>query len=288
MQIRRLFFLLFIFIALPLTANVKQVLAVADSLYGIGEHNLALIEYRRYLCFEAPELVHSLSYQRLALCYRDLSEADLALKYIESAIYSSENDSLRANYTIDKAIILMTKQNYGLADFVLRRLILVHKNPEISQRARLALALNYVLQANWIEAKNSLQSYASEMNRTDDTDLINIYQLLDELSQVKAKDAKKAKKLSTWIPGAGQLYSGDYRNAANSFVINAGITYWLVDATMHRHLLDLYPIAFLLWKYYQGSRYHAERICLQHNAEEKQRHIKAAAESMAPLWKKGQ
>jgi tetratricopeptide (TPR) repeat protein len=262
----------------------NPILSVADSLYTNQNYNQAITEYKRYLFNQDNQVENSDIYVRISRCYRQLSQPEQSIKYIDTAIFNAENDSLRSLRRIDKTHLLMSMQNYSLAEFILIREIQFCKYPSIVNQAKLTLSLDYILQTKWKEAKITLVEYGNYNGITDTDDFQALIVCLDEIQSVPLKDPAKAKELSTFFPGAGQFYCKDYTNSANALVINGLIVTWAVNSVLTRELLDVYPIVFLFWKYYQGNRFRAELLCKQYNEALQKKNISNATNKMSVLW----
>ena len=263
---------------------INPVLAVADSLYKNESYNQAITEYKRYVFLENKKDINSDVYVTISKCYRKLSQPDLSLKYIDAAIFNAETDSLRSIRRVDKAIILMSMQKYSLAEFILVREIQFSRYPEITNKANLTLSLDYALQSKWTEAENAIKQYADKDNTVNPEDIKSVVNCLEEVQSRPLKDPVKAKRLSTFFPGAGQFYCGDIANGTNALALDSALLGWAVYSVFTREVLNVYPILFLFWKYYQGNRYRAELICKQYNTNLQSDNIKRITEKMSVLW----
>ncbi len=274
-----------------LTAGHQAILDVADSLFAEGSHYAAITEYKRFASYAGVGEVPGFVFLKIANASRELGDFQTAVGYADKAVYAAESDSLRAHYRVEKAMILMSAQNLSLAEFILFREANTGRFPGVRARAIHLLALNYILQAKWTEAESAIGRIAALSHLEDDPHLNALLALLRENSLAEPLDPALAKRLSSWLPGLGQFYSGDIRNDLNSFALNAAAIWWLADTALRSQYFGLVPIALIGWKYYQGGRARAALIATQTNEERTRAGITAAAnlygallQKLNPVW----
>jgi hypothetical protein len=266
-----------------LPAKHGALLAVADSLRASGDTYAAITEYKRYVSYEGEDRVSGEVFLRLALASGELGEYRDALAYVEKAFFAAATDSLRAEYTIDKAILLMNARNFSLAEFILFREARTGRYPAVRERAAFLLGLNYILQAKWYEAGPAIRDYAQLTGRQDAPETQTLLAAVDEARVARTKDPGLAKSLSSWLPGLGQFYAGDWSNGVNSLAINSAIIWWFVESALSGQYVKLVPIAWLFWKYYQGSRVRAALITEDKNRERREQLVQTATEFYGEL-----
>lgn len=269
--------------AIGLAASHQAILAVADSLLASGEYYAAITEFKRFVSYESPNPVSSAIHLKIALASREIGDFRGALRYADKAVYAAETDSLRASHTIEKAIILMNAGNPSLAEFILFREAHTGRFASVRERASALLGLNYILQSKWPEAVGAISDFATLKGMEADAGVLSLLELLNANSQAGSKDPKLSRRLSTWLPGLGQFYCGDWRNGVNSLVINAAIVWWFVDSALKGQLVKLVPIAFLGWKFYQGGRARAALIAEGKNRELQADRVRSATELYGAL-----
>ncbi len=262
----------------PLPAEHQVILAVADSLGAHGDPYAAITEYKRYLSYKGKDCVPGEVFLKIARASEELGEYRDALEYVEKAVYAAGTDSLRAEYITDKAILLIKARNFSLAEFILFREARTGRYPSVRERATFLLGLNYILQAKWYEAGAVIRDHTTLIGRGNAPETLALLATLEEAHRAQPKNPKLAKQLSSWLPGLGQFYVGDWRNGVNSLSINSVIIWRFVESALSGQYIKLFPIALLFWKYYQGSRIRAVLIAEDNNRERQEQMVKMASE----------
>lgn len=89
----------------------------------------------------------------------------------------------------------------------------------------------------------------------------SLEKIFQQLSKINRLSPKKAKTLSILLPGLGQLYTKDYKNAINSFLLNGTLVSLGVVSYIHYSLFDALLFAGpWWWRYYAGGFKKAEII----------------------------
>ncbi len=270
----------FLVLGSSLGANLSSILLAADSLFSSGEFELAITEYKRYLCYETQDAVNPQTWKNLAMCLREIGESSKALQAIESAISLASDAEQRAGFTLDKALILMTSGNLSHAELILIRLTLRPDAPEITNLARWWLAVNRILQGKWTEASSVFSELAQSLGLTEEEKTRETIELFAAFAKKQPKNPKKAKLLSTILPGTGQLYGKDTKNAFNSFLVNAGFALYLTSSVLKHDFSGALPIALLGWRYYQGGRQNAEQGVVLFNAKQRKNQSEQALQAL--------
>ena len=92
------------------------------------------------------------------------------------------------------------------------------------------------------------------------------------LESIKGPKPKKARILSTFLPGLGQLYAGDIKNGINSFVLTGVLFVLGINTAINLTLLDaLMTVAPWFQRYYMGGYNRAENIAAEKFKEKQNR-----------------
>ncbi len=243
---------------------------LAEKYYDNGLHDHAVTEYKRYLFFSSSSPYASQVYQRIARIYRDHFQWGAAVDNYRQAIAHETNDSIQAELEIDLAITYLAADNYSAAEFQLIKTSIYNENPAIKQKAIFFLGIAALHNRKW----NDAQKYLNEYYTLDPDQTSKLDSLFQVIREMKQKSPPLALWLSTFLPGSGQYYVGDYGNAFNAFVLNGIFAYWIGS----RLLIEDWGNALLVWhflarRYYFGNRYHARRLAEEYNKNLEQEKI---------------
>lgn len=224
----------------------------------MGNYDEAITEYKRLICFssDSNEIVE-LWYQ-IAAIYKKQEKLDSAICALNKAITFIQNESLVSALRIETGILELAAGNLNTAEFELLRVATFAKETTNRRRAYFGLGICQLFQQKWNDARNSFELAGLE------------HELLDSIfksnPQPRRVSPKTAEWLSTFIPGAGQIYSGDWRNGVNALLLNAGTTYLLLNSLLSRRIGDALIVYFpLFYRYYSGNRLRAKEIAIARN-----------------------
>jgi hypothetical protein len=237
---------------------------IADSFYTAGMYDEAITEYKRQLFFSPETEEKSLIYRRLGLCYRNLNNWNEAFSMLRMAIDRQGDDSLRAELEIDLAVTGIAFGKYSSASLGLTKLSSFARQPKIRQEATFFLMICAVYRGDWKRCRQLLDSTSRSGNSLATE---SVSRLIERESQRK-KSPSKAKWLSTFLPGSGQVYAGHYWAAANSLGLN-GLVSSEVLHLIHTEagVLDVVAWLFTLERFWSGGRSRAARFVMDGNRQ---------------------
>jgi hypothetical protein len=98
--------------------------------------------------------------------------------------------------------------------------------------------------------------------------------MLGESRRTSLYSESTAQWLSTFVPGLGQLYVGDFKNALNALALNSLLFYWGTDLLVsHKYFDSVIEFSGVFLRYYLGNRYRAAELAREKN--EKKQHDQA-------------
>jgi tetratricopeptide (TPR) repeat protein len=214
----------------------------ADSLYNAGSHYDAVIEAERLLYFDSLKVYHYKTNFLKGLCYRETGQFKNAKNCFELAAVntSSRDEQFFAEQEILKILIL--ERRYSVFDKRVETLSKIF--PDKSLIFEYWRGWRYAFSGDWEEAKEKFAI-------SDSTgELIKLCTIAEE----KELSMTKGVILSALIPGAGQVYAGEYLNS----VITLGwvaFGAWLVyDAIKADRFFDaLIEANYVLFRFYKGN-----------------------------------
>lgn len=268
---RLLFFLCWIsFAALPKVSaqTVDESLLFAREQVEEGHWQLAVKTYQRVLYFGGNQ--HREECQRqLAVLHANLGNYEKAAFFCDLLYQSADSDSLRYEALLSKTALLMLQNQYQKA--LLELLSLPNNLPEPwYARRQLYLGAAHFGIRQFDLAQQDLRPLMDE-NYSEGRK--SLEHLIRSAKKVNKKSPKTARLLSTFMPGAGQFYAGDYKNGLNSLLLNSLLAYWFVSTGISYTFVDAAAtVTPWLFRYYGGGIRRAGEI-LEKKKEERLRKI---------------
>ncbi|MFC1475675.1 tetratricopeptide repeat protein [Candidatus Zixiibacteriota bacterium] len=249
----------------PLVWGEDTALQLGRELAALGSYNQAVTEYKRFICFSTDAEAQCDSYRQIALAYRAEEKWDEAIAAYQTSLSLAPGDSLRDDLRIQMAVTLIAAQRYSSAEFALLRVHAFGKYAALKHKAGFFLGVAALYTAKWDAAREYFADYFSDQpglrSRIVDS-------LLAPTKHPRQRSPATARRLSTLLPGSGQVYAGSLRHGLNSLALNLGTAYLLGSSIADQRYYDAAFVHFsLFWRYYSGSRYHAARICQKRNLE---------------------
>lgn len=226
--------------------DLHQTVKIADSLYQSNQLDQAIKLYKRIAFFDRDEVYDTITFPRLANSYFQAKDYQNASRYFEYSYNVSED----VDYLYDQALMQILSRDYKLAKL---GLLNVSTNEDELLKAR-KLALLVMVDFK-LGDYQSAENYLSDFyDHTPIADSLG-FDLVAKTSKIKKRYKKsKVKAMSLIIPGAGQMYCGDFKEGINSLgitVLFGGIYFRVVSSL---GLLDAF-LSVLPWyqKYYLGG-----------------------------------
>ena len=132
-------------------------------------------------------------------------------------------------YQLELAVTLIAARDYDLARLELVKVTMRTLPTQLYRRALFLQAVAYLYQFRWEDARESLRNYTTD-------ERLDI--LFEAATDIPLKSAKVAKVLSTILPGAGQVYTGDWRGGLNALLLNVVLGGLAVDMVLDGYYID--------------------------------------------------
>lgn len=263
--LNKTFFCLLTFIAIPLFGT-DIAFRLADKLFDSAFYDEAITEYQRYIHFNPVKEEVSYSYYKIALAYRNKYNLEESAKAMEASAQTALKDSIKNERKIDLALTYIAMGKYDKAKFILLKITSFSDNPEIKRKASLFLGIAHLYLYEWKSAKEALEIYFEEKGNSQFAHKID--SLLFSAANMDYKSPKTARLLSTFIPGTGQMYSGNIGDGVNSMLLNGANIYFITYKLLKEEYANAYLIYFFLFRrYYFGNIYYAQKGASDHNRE---------------------
>lgn len=238
-------------------------LSLGRHLASRGSYDAAITEYKRFLFFHSDDTGIGEVYYNIGLAYRAQGLWTEAITSLRTATYLAMDDEVKSEYQLELAVTLIAAQDYDLARLELIKVTMRAPSAQLYRRALFLQAVAHIYQFRWEEAREALRNYTTD-ERLD--------MLFDVAVDIPLKSARLARGLSTILPGAGQVYVGNWRDGVNALLLNGGLGFLAVDAVLDGYYIDaaLWGV-FIFWRYYRGNTFRAGHAAEQFNLQASRR-----------------
>ncbi|MEM7367171.1 MAG: hypothetical protein AAF587_01150 [Bacteroidota bacterium] len=247
-----------ILLMVPLTLpaqTLQQTLAFAQEQYEAKEYEGAIKAYRRVLFFGINQAGNEV-FEPLANCYLATGNAQAAHSYLDLAYANEHNDSLRNELLFKKATAFMLEGQYQYA-----KVELFNLDAETGYFLRKQAFYQGIIafqQADFDQA----ESYFLGMIDPSETEIIAaIENIFQQNHRLKRFNPNKVRIMSAVLPGLGQLYCGEYKDAINSLLLVGGLGVLFGYTTVNLSLVDALVSIFPWYqRYFVGGYRRAYRL----------------------------
>lgn len=249
--------------------NYDKLFHKADSLFESGKFNSAYIEYERISYQSSDNELMALAHLRQAKALKQLNEFEKAQRNLERVSFYGLNDSLHYAVRYETALCAYLASNFTDAESQFVQMQFYLNNSKYIKHTTLLEVLTFNELIKWDTAQNIAQEYIKDLNlnsNSTDSLLLTINRLYAKKEIPKIKSVKKAKTLSTFIPGLGQIYAGYPIEGIFNFALQAsslgigGVAIW------YKYYLTGYFGGFALFqKFYFGGTTRTEYLVRKKN-----------------------
>ncbi len=239
----------------------ETTLRIADSLHSAGQYRGAVKEYQRYLFYtrnENPEILLKLAYG----LYEE-GDHELALQYYEQIYFLTDKPTIRftCRLTEIQHFINIRQYNKALVSLFSLEPAIRELYPEV---IHLYTAISYFGLEDY---ERSLSSFL-QIVEGDSIAEEKIRELFSDPRRFHKPNPNTIGILSLFIPGLGQMISGDFKEGLNSLILVGGLGTGMVIVALRYSLLDA-VLTLLPWyqRYLLGGSDKAEEIARYKRAE---------------------
>tara|TARA_B100001564_G_scaffold184086_1_gene154717 strand:+ start:2628 stop:3458 length:831 start_codon:yes stop_codon:yes gene_type:complete len=248
-----------IFISLNVISQ-KQIKSFDDAIkeFNSGNYELSIPYFKRIAFFESNNIIN-LKY--LADSYQNTKSFDKALVHYSLIYNISKNDSIKNEVIIEmaKTYILQEKYNYAKIE----ALNIKEINQTFTDRKNYYLSIISFYMNEFENSKNYLLSISS----LSDSSKQIISKLYNGAEKNHLKpNPKVASFLSMILPGAGQVYSGEFKSGINSFLLTgAALTAFTIINIRYSFLDAILGVFPYYQRYYTGGVINAQKMAEKKN-----------------------
>jgi len=245
--------------------DIHQMKKFSDEQYTAGNYRTALKEYQRVLFFDEQNEYNDL-YSRIASIHYRLSDLGSAIRYYDLAQTIENNDSIKFELSLKKALCNFKLGNYLEALNELYDLP-GHSSAYLQNKKDLYMGICYF----GLNEYDNSQEYFSEIVDSAGAEKVNT--LFSDFERFNKKYRPgKVELMSMFLPGLGQIYTGHTFNGINSFILISGVTVYAVITTINYSLIDgLLVLSSWFYRYYSGGFTNARNFAVEKIEDEKTR-----------------
>ena len=248
--------------------NIDETTFLADKMFEEKEYKASIELYKRAIFF-SDENRKDL-FGRLGDSYFMLQDYKNAfISYDSAATFIINEDSL-LDLNFKKADCLIFSEKYIKAEEIVLS-IDSFRHDDQKQKKNFYLGLIYF--AN-IDFEKSEQYFILAVNDTSIKSKSDIHEIFQHKRYLKRPNPKIAGILSLILPGSGQLYAGDYKNAINSFLLTTAFaaigTDMFIRYAWYDSLISVFP---WFYRYYNGGYKNAMTIAEQKRTEKRNKKL---------------
>ena len=242
------------------SALSDDVLAFADRLLELGNYKESITEYKRFIFFNPECEDTGYALYKMGLAYRAGRNWQEAIDAVEASILAAKDPKIADERRITLATTLIASGNYSLARLELIRVSEFSDSPPLCLKATYFAGVASLYMFDWDAAGKAFGDFYSRHAG-------HLKEVNSILLKAKGsyKSVRLAKLLSTFFPGAGQIYASRWRDGLNALVLNGIFIGLLANSTYKKDYTDALLAFSVLTRYYKGNIYHAELDVRKHN-----------------------
>ena len=272
--------ILLLFITITASAS-DPAFDLGEYLFALENYDAAITEYKRFLFFNPYHPQTGEAQFKIGLAYRAQGWWAEAVEAMIEAIQWTTETELQAEMRTELAVTLIASGAHDLALVELIKADMQSQSVRLRQRARFLRGVAYLYQFKWEQAQAVFQVYLDEMSGAAEAAAKIDALFLDALNR-RRKSERAARMLSTFLPGLGQTYAGDWKNGLNALLLNGVLGYVTLNAAIERDYDDaLLSFFFLSYRYYAGNRYRAAEAAQAFNDRENRQHVEKILQVLA-------
>lgn len=228
---------------------------LADYHFEKGQYTTALKHYQRVIYFSDDTLLQQ-SFLGVAQCHSQLNNVEKARQYYDLAYQNTMDDSLANKIMFEKAISNITNERYQYAQVDIFNIF--PRNEQERDRMDFFMGITHYKMDQFDSAQ---VRFKKVLPPTDTLARHKIDSLFALNTKYQRLNPKTARIMSMIIPGSGQLYAGNVKEALNSFLITFGFGYLTYNTSVNISVIDGFVSVFpWFFRYYLGGYNNAAEL----------------------------
>jgi tetratricopeptide (TPR) repeat protein len=251
-------FLSLLFVISGCFLSSAEYLSFAEHLFEEGDYLRAISEYKRLKYFSVSKDSSEFYQFRIGTCYLKRGEYKKAKRVFDNLVLEDVEDPYLERSIVISSSICSIK----MGDIEYAKIGLVDRmaNEEVCDSCHYLIGICHLKEKKWNDARDEFKRI--EVDGLRDKGL----EKLEKTSNAKFKSPKVALWLSTFIPGAGQIYSGKIFQGIVSFSLNVSLGYLTYKAAREDRNMDAFLILYFgVQRFYFGNLNQAQRYSKEYN-----------------------
>ena len=253
------------------TEAPPRLFAFAQSLFDAGEYYSAVGEFQRFLFFHPQHPLASQAQLHIALAYFCGERWLQALEVFRQVTRVAADPSIREVAALWAAEAMAKRGTHAEAIRLHRDVTTTYRGRPTAKRAAYLLGWSLLWLRQWEEARQAFAAIAETSPYHASAQ--RLAAALDPLPVLPRRSPTVARVLSTVLPGAGQMYSGDTIDG----LIGLGVHGALIAGTTGAILAGLEGAggigAFFTWGFYRAQMGNAANSAEMFNVQAEERFI---------------
>lgn len=270
--------------------TTERVLVKAENAFKSHEYAYSKVWYH-YALYKSngkeSQTSHAYIHYKLAELYYRTRNFGQATHHIREAIQKNKNVHIGPylRYHLGRSLIMNKEHTLGELQLIRARMLI--DDPVYKIHISLILArLHGMLNNIDLMALYIAQALEGEIGSSEP-----IVDFLSEAYEhatleITFKSESKARKLSTVVPGLGQLYARRYLNSISALLVNSTTTALLIRSIrLENYHHSLLIGSMLWWRYYDGNRDNAVSSVFQYNNLQTYSSVQDALRAIDQIYK---
>ena len=246
-------------------SDLRQFL-YAEYLFDQGAYRSAILEYKRLL-FYHPDIPRAdLARYRIGLSYYHQGNRELARQKFEEVTQKFPHSPLNLQAQLMLGRTYFDERNYSTARSTFFPIVSADGGGETAAQARYLRGWCYIHERAWFKA---ITEFRTVQQLQPDTTLSQISDQLADVTYANTplpfKSPRLAEWMSTFFPGAGQIYAGKLESGLISGAVTAAVCYLLVDSILDERYVDAVGICLVGSRFIMHNRANAREWTIKHN-----------------------
>ena len=238
----------------------------ADHLFEQHAYRSAILEYKRLLFYQPDAAKADLARYRIGLSYYHQGNRELARQKFEEVRQNSPNTPLYLQAQLMLGRTHFDAKNYSTARSTFFQVANAGASGETAAQARYLWGWCYIHEQAWFKAIAEWRTVQQlQPNAPLSQASIRLADMTYANTPLPFKSPRLAEWLSTFLPGAGQIYAGELEKGLISGAISAAVFYLLADSIREERYVDVVGICLVSSRFYLGNRVNAREWAIEHN-----------------------